>query len=394
MDFGFTPEEEKFREEVREWLEKEPPGKFKMELEDEGYGCWGVSREFTRHLGAKGWLAPDWPVEYGGQGRTSMEKLILVMELAKHRAPTFLHFAAELVGPTIMLYGTEEQKRDFLPKMASGKTIICECMSEPDAGSDAAAINTQAMEDGDYYIINGQKTWTSLAHLADWCWVTVLTDPSATPRYKGISSFIIDAKTPGITIRPIINMAGEQSFNEVFFDNVRVPKSNLLGKINNGWYQLLAALDSERCWSRAGMAWYCGEILKDLITYTKETKNGGDSLNHNPLIRQKLAQLAIDIEACRILQYRVAWIHSRNTLPNYEASMAKVYADELSQRLAMAGMEILGFYGQLKRDSKWSVLKGMIGHMYVNSYGKTIAAGASEIQRNIIAQRGLKLPRS
>jgi len=392
MDFGFSLEEEKFREEVLEWLQKEPPSEFKLDLGDEGYGLWGVSREFSRHLGAKGWLAPDWPEEYGGQGRSAMEKLILIKELATHRAPSFAHFNMELFGPAIMLFGTEEQKKEFLPPLARGESILAAGLSEPEAGSDAAAISTRAVEDGDYYVINGQKVWTTFAHLADYCWVTAITEPAAPP-HKGMSSFIVDIKTPGISVRPLVDMGGRHSFNEVFFDDVRVPTKNLIGEKNKGWPQLLAALDSERCWTRAGMPWYLGEILKDLVGYVRETMRGSESLAHNPLIRQKLAQLAIEIEVCRLLQYRVAWMQSRGVLPNYESSIVKVYADELGQRVARTGEEIMGLYGQLEEGSKWTPLDGQIEHMYLNSVGRTIAAGTSEIQRNIIAQRGLRLPR-
>ncbi len=392
MDFGFSPEEEKFREEVREWLREEPPSKFKLDLGDEGYGSWGASLEYSRRLGAKGWLVPTWPKEYGGQGRSAMEKLILIEELATHRAPTFAHFNVELFGPVIMLFGTEEQRGEFMPPLARGEKILASGLSEPGAGSDAAAIATRAVEDGDHYLINGQKVWTSLAHLADYCWITAITDPAVPPQ-KGMSIFIFDMKTPGISIRPLVDMAGKCSFNEIFFDDVRVPGKNLIGEKNKGWPQLMTALDSERCWTRGGMPWYLGEVLKDLVGYVREVQRDGQSLAQNLLIRQKLAQLAVEIEACRLLQYRVVWMQSRGILPNYESSIVKVCADELGQRVAKVGGEILGLFSQLEADSKWVPLEGQIEHMVLNSIGRTIAAGTSEIQRNIIALRGLQLPR-
>ena len=394
MDFRFTPEEEAFREEVREFLEREIPKDWPAFEGRAGLGeLWPFLRQFSRKLGEKGWLTMAWPEEYGGQDRSVMEQLIFTEETCYYRVPVAGSMAVTIVGPVIMLYGSEEQKRGYLPRIAKGEIDFCLCYSEPGAGSDLAALQCRAVEDGDDFVISGQKTFTSLAHLNEYGWLAARTDPDV-PKHKGISLFIVDMKTPGITVRPLIDMLGQHIFNDVFFDEVRIHKSCLVGEKNRGWYHLATALDLERTpqfvfFPPAAIR----PILEDLVQFAKEVKRNGQPLAKDPMVRRRLAEMFIEFEVGRTLAYRVACMLGKGLIPNYEASMVKLYSTELHQRVANIGMEILGLYGQLEAGSKWAQLRGSIEHAYLNSVSATIGAGTSEIQRSIIAIRGQGLPR-
>jgi len=322
-----------------------------------------------------------------------VEQLIFAEEASYHRAPVGGSIAVAIVGPVVMIYGSEEQKREYLPRIASGDIDFCLCYSEPGAGSDLAAIQTRAMEDGDYYVISGQKIFTSLAHVVEYGWLAARTDPEA-PRHKGISLFIVDMKTQGITVRPLIDMLGDHTFNEVFFDEVRIPKGCLVGEKNRGWYHMVTALDFER--SPNFMFFPISSVfpvIQDLIQFAKETKRNGEPLAKDPLVRHKLAEVYTDFEVGRMLAYRIAWMLEKGLIANYEASIAKLYATELAQKVANVGMTILGLYGPLAPGSRWAPLRGRIERNCLFSVSATIGAGTSEIQRNIIAIRGLGLPR-
>ncbi len=395
MDFRFTEEEEAFRKEVRQWLKQEIPPKW-SELDpgiwEETEESWAISRQFQRKLGQKGWLAPAYPKEYGGLELSHTKRLILAEELAYNRAPVSVEveITVNWVAPTIMLFGTEKQKNDYVTRVAKGDIIFCLGYSEPNAGSDLAALQTRAVEVGDEYVINGQKTWCSYGHLADYCWLAARTDPDA-PKHKGISMFIVDMKTPGITVRPLINLLNRHSFNEVFFDDVHIPKDNLVGQKNNGWYQLVIALDYER--SSVGTAAAQQRIIEELVKYAKETKRNGEPIANDPLIRNELAEMAVENEVLRMMCYRIAWMYSKNLHPSYESSMAMIFGSEVMRRLANVGMRILGHYGELDRDSKWVPLNARIMRMYLCSVSIGVGGGSNEIQRSIIAMRGLGLPR-
>ena len=395
MDFKFTNEEEAFREEVCQWLKKEIPQRW-IELDpgiwEETEESWALSRQFQRKLGQKGWMAPAYPKEYGGLEMSHMKRLILAEELAYSRAPVSIEveITVNWVTPTIMLYGTEKQKKEYVTRVARGDLIFCLGYSEPDAGSDLAALQTRAAEDGDEYVINGQKTWCSYGHYADYCWLAARTDPDAS-KHKGISMFVVDMKTPGITVRPLINILDRHSFNEVFFDDVRISKDNLVGEKNQGWYQLAMALDFER--SSIGTAAANQRIIEELVQYTNETKGNGEPLADDPLIRNELAGVAVENEVLRMMCYRIAWMYSKGLHPSYESSMTMVFGSELIRRLSNVGMRILGSYGQLDVGSKWAVLNARIMRMYLSSISLGVGGGSNEIQRNIIAMRGLGLPR-
>jgi alkylation response protein AidB-like acyl-CoA dehydrogenase len=391
MDFTFTPEEHAFRQEVRNFLRQEVPEDWDYELFHETDEEWEFSRNFIRKLAQKGWIAPAWPKEYGGMAAPHVYQLIMAEEMAYYRAPTGpIVQSIGYLGPSIIVFGTEEQKKKHLPGITSGEVVWCQGYSEPEAGSDLAALRCRAVKDGDDYVINGQKTWSSAAHHADWCFFLARTDPDV-PKHKGISYFLVDMKTPGITVAPLIDLANLHGFNEIFFDNVRVPKSGLLGEENRGWYAAMASLDLER--SNIGGAAHAQRIFERLLKYCREAKTDGEAIIKQPTVRHNMAEMKIEIEVGRYLSYRVASIQARGQIPNYEASVAKVYHSELGQRLAGTGVHILGLYGQLHADSKWTRLKGRFERSYLESAGSTIAAGTSEIQRNIIASRGLNLPR-
>ena len=388
MEFRFDPPEEAFRQEVRAFLKEDLPSD---EAEEDSEEQWQSSRRFIKKLAARKWLAMAWPVEYGGLSAPHWRQLVYNEEMAYHRAPIGLNQMGVLwVGPAIMLYGSEEQKRRYLPAICSGDEIWCTLYSEPQAGSDMANIQTRAVADGDDYVIDGSKVFITLAHRAEFGWLIARTDPEA-PKHKGLSTFIVDMKAPGITIIPMHNLAGVHSFNQVFLDNVRIPKENLVGVGNRGWYQVAVALDFER--SGVALPAHARRNLEELTEYVKEARDRGLTGPELAVVRRKLADMAVEIEVGRMLAYRIVSLQSRGIIPNYEASASKLYGTEMMQRFFNAGLSILGLYGQLKRDSRWSSVQGRWERGYLASLGGTVGGGTSEIQRNIIAIRGLGLPR-
>jgi alkylation response protein AidB-like acyl-CoA dehydrogenase len=311
-------------------------------------------------------------------------------EMSYHRAPTQLGVGPDRVGPTIILYGTDEQKKQHLPGIAGAETVWCQGFSEPGSGSDLASLQTRAVADGDYFVINGQKIWTSLAHKADWCILLARTDPDA-PKHKGISYFLLDMKTPGIEVRPLYDLTNRHTFNELFFENVRIPRDCLVGELNRGWYIAAATLDFERSGINRVVAGI--RIYEELVGYAEHTPMNGRRLIDHGGVRHRLAELAIEFQAGRLLSYRVASMQARGQIPNAESSMSKLYGSELQQRLAGAGMQIMGMAGQLAPGSEWAPLAGRLEQYYLFASALTVAAGTSEIMRGIIAGRGLGLPR-
>ena len=388
MDFELTGEQKKFRQEVRDFLEEE----IRQGLWEPSCDAWimGYDLEFTKRVAQKGWIGLTWPKEHGGQGRSFIDRLILTEEMLRHGAPAACHwFADRQIGGAIVHYGTEEQKRELLPKIIKGEPIVGLGMSEPEAGSDLASLKMKAVEDGDDYIIDGQKVWTSGGSHMNWIYLVARTDPNV-PKHKGISEFVVDTSLPGITVSPIVDITGGVHFNEVFFDSVRVPKRYLIGEKNGGWKQILNQLDYERSGMERLMANY--PLFAALIEYAKETKRNGKLLAEDPVIRSRLAQLKIEFEIGRLLMYRVALVMDEGRAPNWESSMAKAYGTAFEQRLAGTAMEILGLYGQLSPESKWVPVHGMAYHSYLSSKGYSLQAGTSEILKNILALRKLGLP--
>jgi len=393
MDFRFTPEQEAFRQEIRQWIKQELPPDWEGAPDDYDPEHIEFTKQIVKKLGTKRWLALHWPKEYGGLGKSPIEHLIYKEEMTYHRVPGIDMGTGGItwVGPTLLALGTEEQKKAHLFRIAAGEEFWCTGYSEPESGSDMAAAKCRAVAHGDEYIINGQKLWTSHAHIADWCWLMVRTGPQE-PKHRGLSTVILDMKTPGVTVRPLINMAGIHYFNEVFFDDVHIPRSNLVGGENRGWYTAMYALDFERT---AGVVQVTStrRLLDDLVRFAKEKKLNGEPLAKDPVIRGKLAQLALEVEVGRPLAYRIVWMQTKGLIPNYESSMLKVYSFELMHRILRTGTQIMRLYGQLEMGSKWAPLKGRIENALLSSVGSFTAAGTHEIQRNIIATRGLGLPR-
>ncbi len=390
MDLRDSPEEAAFRKEVVEFIGKNAP-KFErgVTIEERIIG----SGDWFKKLAERGWIAPAWPKEYGGAGMSQIQQFIFNEEVAIHRASRPLHLIIGLgmAGPTIIVHGTEEQKKKWLPGMLAGTDIWTQGYSEPEAGSDLASLRMRAVKDGDDYVLNGQKIWTTIAHVAKWGIFLARTDPDV-PKHKGITYFIIDMKSPGIEVRPLTNMAGAHEFNEVFFDNVRVPKENVVGEENRGWYVAMTTLDFER--SSVGSAIGMRQEVEEMIEYAQmHADEPISALKTNPMLRLEMADRLIETEVGRMLSYRIASMQNRGLIPNYEASLLKFYSAELHQRIARTQMKVLGMYGELHIGSPLAPLGGRWCHQYLRSMAYPIEAGTSEIQRNIVAQRGLGLPR-
>jgi 3-oxocholest-4-en-26-oyl-CoA dehydrogenase alpha subunit len=387
LDFSFSSEEQELLDEVRAFLQSESTPDLREETRKLGFIYGGQEgRRFIRKFAARGWLTPSWPKEHGGLGTSHVVTFAIREEMAYAGVP-LIFVAAHMAGPTIMHFGSDELQKDWLLPIARGEVEFCLGYTEPQAGSDLSALSLRAVDKGDHFVIIGQKTFNTHAHVADYHWLAAITDPEA-KKYQNMSMIMVDLKSPGITIRPLITMAGWRT-NEVYYDDVIVPKKNLVGQLNAGFYYLMHALDYERMFPLAAY----GRIYHLILAYAQEKQVNGQPLSKNPLIRQKLAQLAIELEANRLLYYRLAHLLDKGQVPNYQASMQKLFATEVAQHIANTGMEVLGPFGQLKKGSQGAVLEGIMEQIYRSSVVETIYAGTSEIQRSIIALRGLDLPR-
>jgi alkylation response protein AidB-like acyl-CoA dehydrogenase len=401
MDFKLGEREEALRKEIRQFAQRElPRGWFTLlNLEEESRDeDWELSLAVAKKLAQKGWLVMAWPREYGGSGASYWEQLVYGEESGYWGMPGVSMGISGVawVGPSLMSFGNEEQRKKYLPMIASGEPdgVWCTGYSEPNAGSDFASIQTRAIGEGDEYVINGQKVWTSCAHRARWCWLAARTDPAAPKKHQGISILIVDMKSPGITVNPLLNYYGEHIFNEVFFDNVRVPASNLVGEENKGWYHLMQSLASER--HSIGPALYgsARRLLDELFSYARETRCDGKPLGRNPLVRYMLADVTAEAEMLRLFNYQLAWELTQGIVPVYGSSRNKAFGDRLLERLGIIGTRIMGAYSQVDPYSKWAKLRGIIQREYLLFPGLSIAAGTDEIERNIIGQFKLGLPRS
>lgn len=390
MDFTLTEEQEKLRQEVREFLEQE----IKQGLWEPKCDAWieEYNPEFSKRVAQKGWIGLTWPKEYGGQERSYVDRLIVTEEMLRYGAPAACHWMPDRqIGSAVIAYGTEEQKKEILPQILKGEMRIGLGMSEPEAGSDLGSVQTRAVEDGDYFIINGQKTWTSGGRYATSLYLLARTDPDA-PKHRGLSEFIIPVDLPGISRSPLIEVTGKEAWNDIYFDDVYVPKKHLLGTRNRGFYQVMEQLVFER----GGMERLMGNypLLDMLISFVRETRHNGSYLSGDPVIRQKLANIQVELEVGRLLMYKNAMVMDKGQVPTVEAAMSKSYATEFEKRLANMAVEILGPYGLLWADSKYVPLRGMASHSYLGSKGYSLQAGSTEILKNIIATRGLGLATS
>jgi len=388
VDFGWTPEETAIRVRARQfldanWSRRGLNGRLDNDRE--------TVHEFERTLAEHGWLTMAWPSEYGGQSASYMAQMIFKEEATIRGAPNG-GMGAAMVGPMLMIHGSEAQKKDHLPKIASAEVTWCQGFSEPGAGSDLASLQTRAVRDGDEYVINGQKIWTSGAQHADWIHILTRTDPAA-PKHRGISYFLVDMNTPGITVRPLVQMHGAAGFNETFYEDVRVPASNMVGDEHRGWYVATTLLDFER--SGVDRMATTQNAFEPLLAFATEAGSAGEGrrIADRQTDRLNLVDTAIELEVSRLLSYRVTWMQSNGLVPNYEASISKVHSTELLQRNARRGINALGLHGALSPDSVHAVLDGLYCQIYMQTTSRTISGGTSEIQRNIIATRGLGLPR-
>jgi alkylation response protein AidB-like acyl-CoA dehydrogenase len=392
MDFHLTPEEAAFRDEVRAWLERNlPEGWPDRPPYRDAQERIAFLKEWQRKLGQAKLAGIAWPREYGGRGATLMEQVIFNEEMAKAKAPPMINIIGlHMAGPTIMVHGTEEQKRRFLPTIISGEEIWCQGFSEPNAGSDLAALQTRAVPDGDDYVINGQKVWTSWGHQAQWCLLLARTDPTL-PKHKGLTMFLVDMHSPGVEVRPLVQMTGEAEFNEVFFNDVRVPKAHMLGRLNDGWNVAITTLMYER-----GTTWRASWVpvmMEELLALARSsTVDGLPALQH-PVLRQRVAQMYIETQALRLTYYRSLTRLMRGEVPGPEGSIIKLHASELQKAIADTAIELQGMRSQILAGSPWSVRHGYWQREFLWAPASTIAAGTSEIQRNILGERVLGLPK-
>ncbi len=389
MDFRFTPEQEQFREQIRGFLAQHLSDELRAEIAASGHTPGPLGKQFLRLLGEHGWLGVGWPREYGGQGRSMIEQTIFYHELDLHDVH-FGNLTITSLAMTLIKLASEEQKREYLPRILKGELEICLGYTEPGAGSDLAGITTRAERDGTDYLITGQKVFTTGAHYASHCWLLARSEPAA-PRHKGLSVFIFPLDTPGVTIHPIYTMEGIRT-NEVFLDQVRVPASCMIGTPGSGFYTVAMALDFERAFM--GKYTKLGRDFDALVQCCKQIDADGRPLFEDPLIKDRLVRLHIDIERLRLLCLKSAWMIDEGKVPTAEASAQKVLASELEQRLADEGIQILGGYGQLERESPHTPMKGRLTQSWLISPMLRFGGGANEIQRDIIAQRGLGLPRA
>jgi 3-oxocholest-4-en-26-oyl-CoA dehydrogenase alpha subunit len=390
MRLAYTDEQEALRQELADYYEKLLTDEVKDQLAIE-HGVGPVTREIGKQMAADGWLGIGWPVEYGGQGRSQIEQYIFFDESMRSGAPVPM-LTINTVGPTIMANGTEEQKQRFLPKILAGDLHFSVGYSEPEAGTDLASLKTRAVRDGDEYIVNGQKMWTSLASDADYCWLAVRTDPEA-PKHKGISMLIVDLKnSDGITVEPL-HLLSSHDINAVYYDNVRVPADNLVGGENNGWNLIVSQLNHERVTlCSAGLL---EQSFQETVTYAKRTKlTNGERVIDQEWVRLNLARVRTGLDFLRLINWKVAWTATQGSMDVADASTIKVFGTEFYLESFRLLMEVLGPRAYLDRGSDESLLHGRLEMNYRSLVILTFGGGTNEIQRDLIAMFGLGLPRA
>jgi len=396
MDFEFGEKEQQLREEIRQFVKENIPPNQVPYFEEHDDREWAFSMSIARKLARKGWLTLSWPKEYGGMGASEWERMVYLEEVGYWGIPGWSMGIGGIgwVGPSLMLFGSEELKKKHIPLIASGQPdgVWCTGYSEPDAGSDFANLQTRAERKGDEYVINGQKVWTSAAHRARWCWLAARTDPGGPRKHDGISILIVDMKSKGVSVRPIVSFYGFHLFNEIFFNDVHIPETNLVGVENQGWRQLMHSLGFERSYSTVVVYGESKRLLDELLEFARET-----GALQRPYIRQKLADVAVEIETLKVLAYETVCKMSKGERIIWEPSRDKAFRDMINDQLSRVGTEILGAYAQvdpLETDSRWSRLRGRAERLYYRWTGYASAAGTTDNQRNIIGQFGLQLPKS
>ncbi len=394
MDLRLTADELAFRDELREWLSRNVPGEWAQRKYDPLEARFDFLRAWQRKLYDAGWAGIGWPKEYGGRSATTMLQVIFWEEMARAGAPPLANvLGLGLIGPTIIAFGTEQQKQRYLRKILSAEEIWCQGFSEPEAGSDLAALRSEARLDGDDWVVNGHKVWNSYGWAADWCELVVRTDPAA-PKHKGLTVLLVDMKSPGVEVRPLKQITGETEFCELFFRDVRVPMANTVGRVNDGWNVALGTLMHERGTFGAALQVMYRQNLDRLTELAQTTERNGKPAAQDPMIRQKLAQIYAEVEIMRLNQMRAFSRINQTGVPGPEGSIQKIFWSELNQRMQQFAQELLGPYGQLERSDEFAVDQGAWSYGYLRARGNTIEAGTSEIQRNIIGHFVLGLPRS
>jgi len=395
MDLSLTPQETKFRDGLRAWLQANVPSDWESgRNEDEMLERFNFLRVWQKKVYEAGWAGISWPKEYGGRGATLMEQVIFVEEMARAGAPPLANtLGLSLVGPTIINVGTDAQKKRYLQKILNADEIWCQGFSEPNAGSDLAGVRTEARLDGDHYIINGQKVWNSYGWVADWCALVTRSDPQS-QKHDGLTYILVDMKSPGVDVRPLRQMTGESEFCELFFHNVRVPVENVLGKVGQGWKVALGTLAHERATLGSGMQIVFKRQFDRLVELSRSVTRNGRPASEDPVIRQKLAQSYAEIEIMRLNQMRAITRLSQSGLPGPEGSIQKIFWSELNQRFQQIATEVLGPYAQLTAGNGHAIDDGQWAYSYLRTRGNTIEAGTSEIQRNIVGHFVLGLPKS
>jgi alkylation response protein AidB-like acyl-CoA dehydrogenase len=392
MDFEFSAEDEAFRAELRAFLDEELPSWWKTVFVDDDRAM-PFTRELCQKLAARGWLTLSWPKEHGGADGSVWQQAVVREEMwaaGEPRGPQYMNL--NYIGPLIMRFGTPEQQARHLPRMAAGDVLWCQGFSEPEAGSDLASLKTRAVRDGDHYVVNGQKIWNSYADApADHCLLLARTNAEV-KKQQGISMFLVDMRTPGITVRAIPSMAGKSEFSEIFFDDAAIPVTDRLADEDQGWTLVGEGLAFERI----GIARYAraNRVLEHLVAYARDTEVDGRPLASDPAVRARLATLAVRIEAAKLLNYGAISIQAAGEVTAIEASIARIHNTQVEQLAGQIGLELLGPQGLLLDDDPWCLLAGEMARQWVESIPVTVAAGTTEVQKNIIAQRGLGLPRS
>jgi len=394
MELAYSKEDEAFRKEVRTWLKQNLPKKDKAISDLPPHDPERIRRgkEWQRKLYDAGYVAMSWPKEYGGQGADVMRQTIVNEEVILARAPGLVGASGlTMLGPTLIQCGTEEQRRRYLPKILTAEEIWCQGYSEPGSGSDLASLRTRAELVGDEFIVNGQKVWTSGAQFSDWMFCLVRTDPEA-PKHKGISYILIDMKTPGITIRPLVQMTGDAGFNEVFFEDVRVPRANLVGELNQGWMVANATLFYER--NTLGSTTRTQLMMQNLIRLARSHQRYGKPAAEDPVIRQRLADLLTRVEAMKYHSYRQLTDAIKGRSPGIAAMVNKLVGTELNHDICALALELLNSYAPLNRGSAHVIDHGTWAYEFMFTLGLVIGGGTSQIQKNIISERGLGMPKS
>jgi alkylation response protein AidB-like acyl-CoA dehydrogenase len=391
VDFRDTPQEAEFRAGLRAWLQANLPEGWAERPPQGGRGDFDFLRAWGKRMYEAGYVGLTWPAEYGGRGLAPNYQAILLEEVARANAPNHPGvIGLNMAGPTIIAWGSDEQKKRLLRPLLSGEEIWCQGFSEPGSGSDLAAARTTAVLDGDHWVVNGQKVWSSYAHKADWCILVVRTDPDAA-KHAGLSYLIVDMHSPGVEVRPLVQITGDPEFNEIFFTDVRVPRESILGRPGDGWKVAMTTLLHERGTLGFALSAELERTVNRLVELVKQPGPDGRRPADDPIVRDAVAREWAEMQSLRFTNYRSLTTLLETGVPGPEGSMVKLAWSEANQRLTSFAQSLLGLTAQLKGESAW--WGGFWQYQQLRSRGNTIEAGTSEILRNIIAERVLGLPK-